>query len=55
VVPGIGIFAAGALVLLMAAISTGFDHAEIWSRVRWADGQWPPGSPGGKDAAGVAP
>jgi paraquat-inducible protein A len=40
--PGIGIFAVGALVVLMAAMSTGFDRAEAWSRVRWADGEWSP-------------
>ena len=53
--PGIGIFAAGALVVLMAAISSGFDRAEIWSRVRWARGDWPPASPGNDGAAGLAP
>jgi paraquat-inducible protein A len=40
--PGIGIFAAGALVALMAAMSASFDRARFWSRVRWADGEWAP-------------
>jgi len=44
--PGIGIFAAGALVVLMTAVSAGFDRTEIWARVRWADGRWPPGLSG---------
>jgi len=52
---GIGIFAAGALVVLMAAVSTGFDRAEIWSRVRWANGQWPPGISDNNGSPGAAP
>jgi paraquat-inducible protein A len=55
VYPGIGIFAAGALVLLMAAISAGFDRSELWSRVRWANGDWPPAPPGNAGAAEAAP
>lgn len=38
--PGIGIFAVGALVFLLAAMSVGFESREIWSRVLWTDGQW---------------
>lgn len=41
VIPGIGIFAAGALVLLLAAMSSSFDAREAWSRVRWRNGDWP--------------
>ena len=41
VTPGIGIFAAGAFVALSAAISASFDPREAWSRVRWANGEWP--------------
>jgi len=41
VIPGIGIFAAGALVLLLAAMSSSFDPREAWSRVRWRNGDWP--------------
>ena len=36
-----GFFAIGALVVLLAAMSVAFDPREIWSRVRWANGEWP--------------
>ena len=39
--PGIGIFAVGALVFLLAGMSAGFEPREIWPRVRWAGGEWP--------------
>jgi paraquat-inducible protein A len=40
---GIGMYAIGALVVLLAAISMTFDPREIWRRVEWADGRMPPG------------
>ncbi|MBL0143452.1 MAG: paraquat-inducible protein A [Betaproteobacteria bacterium] len=46
VVPGIGMYAVGLLVLLLAAISATFDSHAIWKRVVWADGTPPPDSPG---------
>lgn len=39
--PGIGIFAVGALVFLLAAMSASFEPREIWPRVQWADGKGP--------------
>ncbi len=53
VVPGAGIFAAGGLILLLAAMSSSFDPREAWSRVRWANGDWPqrPPPPFDPDAA----
>jgi len=39
--PGVGIFAVGALVFLLAAMSACFDPREVWTRVRWANGDWP--------------
>ena len=42
VIPGIGMYAAGAFVLLIAAIIATFEPHEIWSRVQWADGTRPP-------------
>jgi paraquat-inducible protein A len=45
VVPGIGIFAAGGLVVLLAAMSATFDPREVWSRVRWVNGEWPQAAP----------
>jgi len=41
VVPGVGIFAVGGLILLLAAMSSSFDPREAWSRVRWANGEEP--------------
>jgi paraquat-inducible protein A len=43
VIPGIGMFAAGALVLLIAAMTVSFDPHEVWQRVEWASGAMPPG------------
>ena len=53
VVPGVGIFAAGGLILLLAAMSSSFDPREAWSRVRWVNGEWPQRAlpSAGKDAA----
>ena len=38
---GIGMYAVGALVVLLAAISMTFDPREVWKRVEWADGRMP--------------
>lgn len=35
--PGIGMYAIGGLVVLLAAIATNFDVSEVWKRVEWAD------------------
>jgi paraquat-inducible protein A len=53
VIPGIGIFAAGVLIVLLAAMMSSFDPREAWSRVRWANGEWPQRTPPsfGSDAA----
>ncbi|MHB1024117.1 MAG: paraquat-inducible protein A [Desulfobacteria bacterium] len=55
VVPGVGIFAAGGLILLLAAMSSSFDPREAWSRVRWANGEgpWRTNPSSGSDAAEV--
>ena len=37
VIPGIGMYAVGALIVLLAAISVSFDRTEIWRRVEWVD------------------
>jgi paraquat-inducible protein A len=44
VIPGIGMYAAGAFVLLVAAVMASFDPREVWKRVEWADGAPPPES-----------
>jgi len=41
VIPGIGMFAAGALVLLIAAMTVSFDPEEVWERIEWANGETP--------------
>ena len=45
VIPGIGMFAAGLFVALMAAIQVSFDPRDVWERVEWAEGETP-GAPG---------
>lgn len=42
VIPGIGMYAAGLFVALMAGILVSFDPHEVWKRVEWADGESPP-------------
>jgi len=41
VIPGIGMFAVGALIVLIAAMTVSFDKHEVWSRVRWVYGEGP--------------
>lgn len=50
VIPGIGMFAAGALVLLIAAMTVSFDSHEVWQRVEWVGGEMPPGLSGSRPA-----
>jgi paraquat-inducible protein A len=47
VTPGIGAFATGALIFLLAAINVSFDPHEVWARVRWVGGGGPRKSSGG--------
>jgi paraquat-inducible protein A len=37
VIPGIAMFALGALIFLLAAIQAAFDRREVWERVQWAE------------------
>ncbi len=37
VIPGVALFALGALVFLLAAMQSCFDPREVWSRVQWAE------------------
>lgn len=39
VVPGIGMYAVGALIVLIAAITVSFEPREVWMRIRWADSE----------------
>ncbi|HNY49019.1 MAG TPA: paraquat-inducible protein A [Smithella sp.] len=42
VLPGIGMFAAGVLVLLLTAITITFDPRDIWQRIEWVNHSLPP-------------
>jgi len=42
VIPGIGLFAVGLLVVLLAVTSSIFEPRAIWERVVWANGMLPP-------------
>jgi paraquat-inducible protein A len=46
VIPGIGMYAAGAFIVLLTAVMVAFDPREIWMRVQWADGSTPPAPKG---------
>lgn len=37
VIPGLALFALGALIFLIAAIEANFDPREVWERVEWAE------------------
>lgn len=37
VIPGVGMFAVFALIILVAAMTVSFDPREVWSRIRWVD------------------
>jgi paraquat-inducible protein A len=37
VIPGVALFALGALVFVLAAIQASFDPREVWDRVEWAE------------------
>ncbi len=41
VTPGVGMYAVGALMVLLPAILAAFQPREIWNRVAWADGSAP--------------
>jgi paraquat-inducible protein A len=46
VIPGIGMYAAGAFIGLLTAVMVAFDPREIWMRVQWADGSTSPSRAG---------
>lgn len=49
VAPGIGMYAVGLLIALLAAIAATFDPHVIWTRVVWADGTLPPPEAAARD------
>jgi len=52
VLPGVGMYAAGAFVFLLAAVLVTFDAQEVWRQVEWVDGTRPP-APVAGDVVGV--
>jgi paraquat-inducible protein A len=51
VTPGVGMYAAGVFIFLLAAVMVTFDAREVWARIEWADGTRP--RPAANDAAGI--
>ena len=51
VAPGIGMYAVGALVLLIPAILVSFNDRQLWQQIEWVDGETPPPLPAGVIAA----
>lgn len=49
--PGIGMYAAGGLIILFTAIIVTFDPREIWTRVEWVEGAALPSSHAGGPGA----
>ena len=41
VIPGIGMFATGALIFLFTGMTATFDPEEAWHHIRWANGEGP--------------
>jgi paraquat-inducible protein A len=37
VIPGVALFALGALIFVFAAMQANFDPREVWDRIEWAD------------------
>lgn len=52
---GVAMYAVGALVLLFPAIMVTFDPGEIWRRVEWASGVFPPQMTSRAPGAGATP
>jgi len=51
--PGTGMFAFGAMILLIPAIMVHFDAAEMWRNLEWADGEMPPAAASPPRGAGA--
>ena len=41
VIAGIGMYGVGVLMMLFAAMKVSFDPREVWTRIRWANGEVP--------------
>ncbi len=53
VIPGVAMYALGALVFLLAAIQASFDPREVWQRIEWAEDSARRASAAGAMAAGA--
>ena len=49
VIPGVGMFSVGALILLLSAMAVTFNPDEAWGRIRWANREGPPASDPGTE------
>lgn len=54
VIPGVALFALGALVFLFAAIQASFDRHEVWQRIEWAEAGARPAAAGERMAEGTS-
>ena len=52
VIPGVGMFAVFALIILVEAMTVSFDPREAWSRIRWVDEAAPPAGEEGSSRPG---
>ena len=54
VIPGLALFALGALVFVFAGIQASFDRREVWERIEWADAAEQPTAAGEQLAEGTS-
>jgi paraquat-inducible protein A len=53
VIPGVALFALGALVFIFAGIQASFDRREVWDRIEWAEAAARPAPGGARMAEGM--
>jgi len=54
VIPGLALFALGALVFVFAGIQASFDRREVWDRIEWAEGDARPADAAARMAEGTS-
>ena len=54
VIPGLALFALGALVFVFAGIQASFDRREVWNRIEWAEDDARPADAGARMAEGTS-
>ena len=50
VIPGVALFALGALVFVLAGMQAAFDPREVWERIEWAEAGARPATVGNRTA-----